>query len=73
MIFRFISWIPAFYRLFKKWGLYPDHIDFALDQYEKTLYTLTNGELSKVLYSATYIVDIVRNHFCDDCDLKGER
>lgn len=70
MIFRFIRWIRAYYRLFRKWYLYPDYIDFALTQYVKTINELTNGNLSKVCYSASYIVDTVRNHFCDECDLK---
>jgi hypothetical protein len=72
MLSEFISWIPAYYRLFKKWYLYPDHIDFALTNYEEALLKLTGGKLSKVLYTATYIVDTVQDHFCEDCDLKGE-
>lgn len=72
MILRFISWLPAYYRLFRKWYLYPDHIDFALKNYEETIFTLTGGKLSKVLYSAPYIVDEVRKHFCEDCDEKGD-
>ena len=73
MILRFIRWIPAYYRLFRKWYLYPDHIDFALTQYVETINELTGGKLSKVCYSAHYIVDIVREHFCDECDIKEER
>ena len=70
MLLRFISWIPAYYRLFRKWYFYPENIDFALTNYEKALYELTGGRLSKILYSATYIVGCVQEHFCDDCDMK---
>ena len=68
----FIKWIPAYYRLFKRWWLYPDNIDFALTEYQKLVSELTGGKLSKVIYSASYISDNVREHFCEDCDLKGE-
>ena len=67
---RFMGWIPAYYRLYKRWYLYPDNIDFALTMYQETLCKLTGGKLSKVMYSSTYIVGTVQEHFCDDCDLK---
>ena len=72
MLIRFIKWIPAYFRIHKKWGLYPDHIDWALDNYEKTLYELTGGKLSKVLYSSAFIVETVREHFCENCDRKED-
>lgn len=73
MLFRFIRWIPAYYRLFKRWYMYPDYIDYALTQYVETISRLTGGKLSKTCYAATYIVDIVNEEFCKDCDLKEEK
>jgi len=72
VLIKFISCIPAFYRLFKKWYLHPNNIDFALTQYVETISELTGGKLSKVCYARPYIVDTVRNCFCEDCDLKEE-
>ena len=72
MIFKFISYIPAFFRLFRKWYLHPNNVDFALTQYVETISELTGGKLSKVCYTSTYIIDTVRDCFCDDCDMKGE-
>lgn len=68
----FVRYIPAFYKLFKKWYLHPSNIDFALTQYVETISELTGGKLSKVCYASPYIVDTVRNCFCEDCDLKEE-
>ena len=72
MIFKFVRCIHDFYRLFKKWYLHPNNIDFALTQYVETISELTGGKLSKVCYTSPYIVDTVRNCFCEDCDLKKE-
>ncbi len=68
MLLRFISWIPSYWRLFRKWHFYPGNIDFALTQYENALCQITGGRLSKIMYSAPYIVDCVREHFCEGCD-----
>lgn len=73
MIFKFIRYIPAFYWLFKKWYMHPNNIDFALTQYVETISELTGGKLSKVCYASHYIVDTVRDCFCDDCDLKEDK
>ena len=71
-LWLFIRYIPAFYRLWKEWGMYPGHIDFALRQYIGVISELTGGKLSKLCYGATYILDEIRKNYCDDCDLKGE-
>ena len=68
----FIKYIPSFYWLWKEWGMHPDNIDFALRQYIEVISRLTNGKLSKLCYSSPYIVDVIREYYCDDCDLKEE-
>lgn len=71
MIFRFIKLIPAFYRLFREWGMKPQDISYSLVQYQTVIYQLTNGRLSKLGYKASDIVQEVTDFFCEDCDLKG--
>ena len=66
----FIRFIPSFYRFWKKWRIYPGHLDFALRQYIGAICELSGGKLSSLNYSKTYIVDVITENFCDGCDLK---
>lgn len=70
MIFRFIKLIPAFYRLFRNFEMEPEDIQFSLMQYQKVICELTDGFMSKLNYYATDIINLVRDRFCDHCDLK---
>ena len=70
-LWLFIKYIPAFYRLWKEWGMYPGYVDFALHQYIEVINVLTCGKLSKPCYGAAYIIEEIKEHFCDDCDLKN--
>ena len=50
--------------------MYPGHVDFALRQYIGVISELTGGKLSKLCYGATYILDEIRENYCEGCDLK---
>lgn len=74
MIFRFIKLIPAFYRLFRDSEMEPEDIRFSLLQYQTVIHELTDGLMSKLNYYATDIINLVRDRFCDHCELKdGEQ
>lgn len=72
MIFRFIKLIPAFYRLFRDSEMEPEDIRFSLLQYQTVICELTDGLMSKLNYYATDIINLVRDRFCDHCDLLEE-
>ena len=74
MIFKFIKLIPSFFRLFRDYEMTPEDIRFSLSQYQSVLCELTDGFMSKLNYYAIDIINLVRDRFCDHCDLKdGEQ
>ena len=42
-------------------------------RYSKVLMETTGNKLSKTGYDVTYIMDCIREHYCDGCDVKEER
>lgn len=68
----FIRYLPAFYGFWKEWRLHPETIDYELRQYSEVISDLTYGKLSKTCYSACYLIEQIREHLCDDCELKME-
>ena len=73
-IFRFIKFIPAFYRLFHDSEMEPEDIRFSLLQYMTVIHELTGGLMSKLNYYANDIINLVHDRYCDGCELKdGEQ
>lgn len=56
-----------------KYGLTPEGVDFALSQYQRVLWELTQGRLSKMTYRAEYIITTVNDLYCEGCDYKEDR
>ena len=54
-------------------GLTADGIGFAMSQYQHVISEITGGLLSKLTYKADYILDTVRERWCEGCDLKEEQ
>ena len=42
-------------------------------RYSKVLMEATGGRLSKTGYDVSYIMDCIREHYCDGCDVQKER
>ena len=42
-------------------------------RYSKVLMEATGGRLSKTGYDVSYIMDCIREHYCDGCDVQEER
>ena len=52
----------------------PEDIRFSLEQYQTVICELTDGLMSKLNYYATDRISLVRDRFCDHCDLRdGEQ
>lgn len=58
----FIRHIPAYRRIETDYGFGPDGLRFALEQYQKLIWSITNGRMSKLNY---YAKDIV--HVAEEC------
>ena len=56
----------------ERWGLTKKGVDHALEQYQKIIFDLTNGKLSKLTYDAGYVLSVIHDEWCDNCDLKEE-
>lgn len=70
MLFRFIKLIPAFYRLFRDSEMEPEDIRFSLLQYQAVICDLSGGLMSKLNYYANDIINLIRDRYCDGCELK---
>lgn len=51
-------------------GLTPDGVEFALEQYQKVICEITHGMLSKLTYKADFVLQTAQERWCDTCDLK---
>ena len=56
----------------ERWGLTPEGVDFALEQYQKIICEITHGMLSKLTYDAKYVLQVAQERWCETCDLKNE-
>lgn len=54
----------------EKYGLTEEGVDYALSQYGTVICEITKGLLSKLTYSAEYIIQTAQERWCDTCDLK---
>lgn len=52
------------------YGLTVDGVSFALEQYGKVIYDITNGMLSKLGYCAEDILRLANDVQCEGCELK---
>ena len=55
----------------ERWGLTPDGVDFALEQYQKIICEITHGMLSKLSYCAKDVLRVAQERWCDTCDLRN--
>lgn len=70
---RFLRHIPGYYRLeVKQLGYEPEAYYFIVQQYEEVLMHITGGRMSKPTYHARDIISVVNDHFCDECEYKGD-
>lgn len=54
------------------YGLTVDGVSYALEQYGKVIYDITNGMLSKLDYCAEDILRLVNDVQCEGCELKEQ-
>ena len=54
-------------------GLTHEGVDFALSQYQKIIFEITHGMLSKLTYDAQFVLQTAQERWCDSCDLKEEQ
>jgi len=52
------------------YGLTVDGVSYALEQYGKVIYDITNGMLSKLGYCAEDILRLANDVQCEGCELK---
>jgi len=55
------------------YGLTPDGIEFALQQYQKVICEITHSRMSKLSYYADDILRVANKVWCDYCEIKAER
>ncbi len=53
-----------------RWGLTPEGVDYALEQYVKVMCDITHGMLSKLTYDAEFVLQTAQERWCDTCELK---
>ena len=56
----------------ERWGLTPEGVEFALQQYKTVICEITHGMLSKLTYDAKTVLDVAQERWCETCDLKNE-
>ena len=56
----------------ERWGLTPDGVEFALQQYQTIICEITHGMLSKLSYDAKTVLQVAQERWCDTCDLKTD-
>ena len=54
----------------ENYGLTPDGVSFALDQYQKVICEITHSRMSKLSYYADDILRVANEVGCDYCEIK---
>jgi hypothetical protein len=52
------------------YGLTPDGVQFALEQYQRVICEITHNRMSKLSYFASDILSVANDVQCDECELK---
>ena len=63
--FEFIKWLPAYFRLHKDYGYYPDTYDFIIQNYEMVLSRRTRT-MSKPIYHWQEIISEIDRWYEED-------
>ena len=69
---RFLKRIPGYRRLDKAYDYEPDLYIHAIGTYERLIEELTGGRLSKPNYELSFLLDEIRERYCEGCSLKEE-
>ena len=56
----------------ERWGLTPEGVDYALEQYKEIICEITHGMLSKLSYDAKDVLRLAQERWCETCDLKND-
>ena len=56
----------------EKYGLTPEGVDYALEQYQTVVCEITHGMLSKLTYNAQYVLQTAQERWCNTCELKEQ-
>ena len=54
------------------YGLAPDGVSFALEQYQKVIVEITHSRMSKLSYYANDILSVANDVRCDGCEYTEE-
>lgn len=63
--FRFIKWLPSYYKLHNYYGYHPETYSFIIENYEMVLSNRTRV-LSKPTYSWKYVVQEIDRWYEED-------
>ena len=63
--FRFVKWLPAYYKLHRNYGYHPDTYDFIIDNYETVLSNRTRT-MSKPTYHWQDVVSEIDRWYEED-------
>lgn len=58
--------------LAENYGLTPEGVEFALQQYKTVICEITHGMLSKLSYDAKDVLRVAQERWCETCDLKTD-